>query len=79
MTTYEEKPIPHAQKPIQNVGLGLPTDEDLADIQKIQCFNCALSFNPKLSITFVRLGNRELIWWHRQGTCPAIWKKHTRT
>jgi hypothetical protein len=54
------------------VGKALPTDDDLEDITKTKCIHCATAFDPiTQNITFVRVDRGALIWWHRQGTCPA--------
>jgi hypothetical protein len=54
------------------VGKDLPTDDDIADISKTGCIHCNTAFYPiTQNITFVRVERGTLIWWHRQGTCPA--------
>ena len=45
------------------------TPEDREEIRKSRCINCKRNMRSYDAITFVRLGNGELIWWHNGRNC----------
>lgn len=57
---------------IVNVANAATTPDDMAEIEAARCLHCVQKFNPVIPITYVRLESSEIIWWHRQGTCPVV-------
>ena len=55
--------------PIEGVSREPLTDNDLKDIKASRCIHCYRPLGKLDLVTFVRLRNAQLIWWHRQGTC----------
>lgn len=64
---------------IKSIDDQTPTKEDIKDIKKGNCLNCYKHYKEEGGkISFARLSNGELLWWHEKNPNRASCKNRKK-